>query len=491
MGKITENKAGIAQSPVFNNVQKTAKQGNIPNCNIKDYVGMFKEITDSDSFLVPISSAAVGQRLVRKTIRTETIGKSDRAFGIISDTERFANENGKTLKLMQAVFIDNGEIKRMKVEYDITELVNAGAKPHEIPTLEFIMDGNGTLIYASRQYDDNIDAYKRKTGYDKGLHRDRVIGKFNISSFMKGEQKQEMNSIFSNAKAGWHVIREINVPFFLSFGLHCKDSNMTNVVVSYMMHDGMLFYGAINNSKQSDREWGRAIAGKAKARRAIRDRAEIARLMSGTKKVGAGASAMPVFAVFASAGSAGARSRPAAPMANAPKPFFGAWKAPTGAAKKGISFSMSYFRAKTAIRIGSALALVPRAALSRSKTGLSASAVCAIPLAALGISMIRSLSVSSMRALFLSPGKTKARAPAAALSAAKKASIAKSRAIGYILGIAASFRKAVEGIDARLRLSANGIMIRVLSYVTFGVRKSIEIRNVSYYPYVERLGSLV
>jgi hypothetical protein len=502
---ITKNKAGKAKSPVLNAVQQTAKQGPIPNYKIEHYVGMSRERAEAKRPLaIPISSPTDEQRLVGKAISIRIVGKSRKRYGIISDSETVINENGRTFKVLDAKFIDNWNIKKMRLEYDVTELVQAGATPEEISIVEFTADESGVLTYASRQYEANIEEYGDSTGYSLGRARSSIVGKYMIDSFMEGKEREEMGRIFSEANGGFHILREINLPFFLMclsccMGLQCKGSKMTNVALSYIVKGGTFFYGAINNSRLSEREWRRvweAMARKKRPWKALRE-CEMRKL--GRRDVGKGGErliALLSAATWASSQSnvnAGDKPRPTAPMPDASKPFFGIWKAPAGASKKGIMAPMRYFSPKTAMKIGSALAKAPRAMLGKSKAGLSASVVYASPLAALGVSMVKSLSVSSMKSLFLNPGKTKAKAPSPLFSAAKRAvaARAKSAMADYILGIAASFRKAVEGIDARLKLSANGIMISILSYVTFGIRRSIELRNVSYYPYVERLGSLV
>lgn len=530
--KIIENRSGSPKSPVSCQVRQTARQNKIERLTpytVENYVGMYKEIANPKAFIVPISSVAAGQRLIGKTVHIETIGKSGKNYGIVSDDERFVSENGRTLKRIEATFIDNGNIKRIKVEYDITELVKAGARPEEIPILEFTTDGNGMLTYASRQYDDNIDAYKRKTGYDKGIYRDGVVGKYNIKSFMAGRQQQEMDSIFREAKSGWHVIREINVPFFLSFGLHCKDSNMTNVVVSYMMQDGTLFYGAINNSKQSDREWKNVWIGITK-RKFWRIRArKFRRERLNARNVGAGGAIMLQFAALGPAASMGfskageREARFLALFAN------GRAAASGGAAESGkrkppgsggspafpMKLPMGYFSGKMANAMKAALKTGLKAVpANASLVKLSAKALSASPTLVMGLSVIRHLDASMMKSAFLKPARaraawkaqTKAMATGkakAALSSAASAYYGIGRGVAaissgtrksimnYIASVAAAFRKEAGRINARLENEAHCIMIRILSYVTFGVRRHMEIRNISYYPYVERFGYLV
>jgi hypothetical protein len=525
---IIENRSGSPKSPVSYQIRQTAMQNRMDRLacyTINNYVGMYKEIVNPKSFLVPISSVAAGQRLIRKTIHTETVGRSDEKYGIISDGERFVSENGRTLKRIEATFIDNGNVKRMQVEYDITELVNAGAKPEEIPILEFTTDANGVLIYASRQYDDNIDAYKRKTGYDKGVYRDGVVGKYNIKSFMIGRQQQEMENIFQETRSGFHVIREINVPFFLSFGLHCKDSNMTNVVVSYIMQDGMLFYGAINNSKQSDREWKRVWIGitkrkfwRIRARKFRRERID-------PREVGIGGAAMLQFAALgpaASMGFSGMETRESRLLARFAKggAAFGNARPPKKGGSSGAGgnlgyarpLPMGYFSSKMGNAINAMLKSKAKAISANvSLIRLSTRALYASPTLVMGLSVIRHLDASAMKAAFLNPARAKAahKAPARAMAKAALPSAAisayygirkgvaaissgtRKSIMGYVASMAAAFRKEAGRIGARLEKEANCLMIRILSYVTFGVRRHIEIRNISYYPYVERFGCLV
>jgi hypothetical protein len=507
---IKENASGRAVSPARYGVKGAARQMNILKLSrrgIESFVGMSKERTNGQRpLLIPISSPTAEQRLVGKAISIEIVGRSSKRYGIISDSETVVNENGRTFKVLDAKFIDNGNIKKMHLEYDVTELVHAGARPEEIPIVEFTADESGVLTYASRQYEANVEEYGNSTGYSLGRQRDGIVGKYFINSFMEGKEREEMGRIFSEAKGGFHVLREINVPFFLMclsccMGLQCKGSRMTNVAVSYVVKGGTFFYGAINNSRLSEREWRnvwRAMAKKKRWWKRLR-KCEVKKVDG--RNIGKGGErliALLSAATWASSSPSNAKMQEKAKDAMLAVP---------GKGTAAIAGTQKYFSQKAFQAIMERLEIRTNAA---TKAKAPVMAVVLMP----GISAFARMDIHSVKAAFMhaaahprplrhaatarAPWAAKAVFTSASPAMQRRASPAFSRAprnaansatISYAIGIAASFarhanrKKARENGDA----NASGIMLNILSYVASGVRTYMQLRQVSYYPYVERL----
>jgi hypothetical protein len=509
---INENTSGRPVSPARCSVREASRQMNVRKLRkmgIDFFVGVSKERAEMRRPLaIPISSPTEEQRLVGKAISIKVVGRSRKRYGIMSDSETTVNENGRTFKVLDAKFIDNGNIKKMHLEYDVTELVQAGARPEEIPIVEFTADESGVLTYASRQYEANIEEYGNSTGYSLGRPRDGVVGKYMINSFMEGKEREEMENIFREAKGGFHVLKEINLPFFLMclsccMGLQCKGSNMTNVALSYVVKGGTFFYGAINNSRLSEKEWRQVWEAMAKEKRwwKMPRRREIRK--ADRRDMGKGGErliALLSAAAWASSSpSNGKRQDKAKEDAMIAVPVSKA----AAAAETQKYFSQKTFRG------------IMERLESKTNAGAKAKAPVAAAMSMLGISAFARMDIRSVKIAFMhaaaqpwplhhaamarTPWAAKAvftsALPSASPAAQRRASPAFGRArskaakaaIGYAMMIAAAFTRHAKRKKARKNGDAGGIMLNILSYIASGVRTYMQLRQVSYYPYAEHL----
>ncbi|MCX6773819.1 MAG: hypothetical protein NTY68_02360 [Candidatus Micrarchaeota archaeon] len=527
-------------SSVEPSVKRIAKERKIENLGrgeIRDFVGIFKERVEARTLFVPVSSASAGTMIVERRISTEIIGKTRKKYGIISEKDYFESNGGKTIKHIEAKYIKDGNIEKISVEYDVTALVNAGSKTHELQIVEFVADSKGTLVYASKQYNENLDEYRREIEYDKGVYRDGIIGKYKIWDFMEGEEKEIMKNIFLDSKNGFHVVREINVPVFLVClnccgGLQCRGSNMTNVIISYYFKDGMFFYGAINNSKQSNREWGRVWSNLTSRKRFRFRIIKPFRINNEIKRARiAGGNAAPLLlsgfgSVFSSArdndisrriiaeilrgngGTAKTNVKTEAKIGISGKEN-AAQKVSSSSINKltnklNSASSLNEIKSRMIEKItakilnGMKVAMASKAHdlqtirsvyLSRSKNpvivlDVAKAAMLHRNFAASENVAVSRLSVAAkarMNSRSASAVKVKANAAKAIQNIEDRSKKINSSISGIILYLDSEIRRIEESINNRIGM----IMFRIFSYITFGIRNYAEIRKVSYYPYVK------
>jgi hypothetical protein len=523
-------------SSVEFNVQRIARERKIENLGrgeIKDFVGIFKERIETKTLFVPVSSASAGTRIVEKRISTEIVGKARKKYGIISEKDYFEGSGGKTIKHIEAEYVKDGNIEKISVEYDVTSLVNAGAKTNELLIVEFVADSKGTLVYASRQYNENLDEYRKEVEYGKGVYRDGIIGKYKIWDFMEGEERETMKNIFLDSKNGYHVVREINVPVFLVCmnccgGLQCRGSNMTNVITSYYFKDGMFFYGAINNSKQSNREW-KGVWSNLTSRKRFRFRIiKPFRINNEIERSGiSGGNAVPLLlagfgSVFSSArgndisrriiaeilrgneGTAEIREKIDDRMnkqaqkvsaSSANKSALSLKEAKERIIEKITSKSLNAIRVAMASKAYS-LQTIRSVYLSRSKNPVIVLDVAKAAMLHRNLAASKNIAVSKASVIAKARARMNERSASSArakanfkhINAAKaiqkigdKAKKINSSISGIILYLDSEIRRIEENINRRIGM----IMFRVFSYITFGIRNYAEIRKVSYYPYVK------
>ncbi len=213
-------------------------------------------------FLPILLSSPLG---VRRTLRGEVefhAVRGRKGYGILWDREGVERKEGRVVKWIEAQFLNGEREIHMRVEVDITEIVERGVKPEEVEINLMIANRKGTVVYLPPQYDRNVEKWeeeerKRGNANARGKRRGEIVGRYAIWQWMVGKAREEMRRIFVRAQRGEVIEKEINIPPHLFTALECKSREMTHMHYLYLFDEttGLFYFQAINNSRLSQREW--------------------------------------------------------------------------------------------------------------------------------------------------------------------------------------------------------------------------------------------
>ncbi len=180
----------------------------------------------------------------------------NKSYGIIEEKEYIKISGGKTYKVIEATFLNKGEIRRIKHSIDLTEVINkTKVNPKEIEVVLIITDEKGVVCYLSQQFDKNVEKWAKENKIENYFLRKDIIGKYNILSYIKGKEKEEMKQIIRKTSSGVMCLKESAIKKKDFYSSQCKSKNMLHVINTFFKEDGLFQQVSINLTPATLRIW--------------------------------------------------------------------------------------------------------------------------------------------------------------------------------------------------------------------------------------------